>query len=71
MKIDIDRKDLEKAYARACDYTTELWKQGRALLEDYGVIEKRRRVWPWVSGALAATAVGAWYYLRRRGDQPA
>ena len=71
MSFDIDKKDVAKAYEKACDFTTDLWKSGRELLEDYGVIEKRRRVWPWVSGALAASALGAWYWMRRREEQSA
>lgn len=71
MTFDIDRKDLVKAYEKACDLTTDLWNSGREVLEDYGLIEKRRRVWPWVTGLAAASAVAAWFWMRGREEQSA
>jgi hypothetical protein len=71
MTFDIDRKDLVRAYEKACDLTADLWKSGREVLEDYGLVAKRRRAWPWISGALAAGAVGAWFWMRRREEQSA
>ena len=71
MNFDIDKKDLAKAYDRLCDLTTEWSESGRELLEDWGILEKRRRAWPWVTGLLAVSALGAWYWMRSRPEQPA
>ncbi len=65
MNFDIDKKDLAKAYDRVCELSADWAANGRELLEDWGILEKRRRVWPWVSGVLAVSALGVWYWMSR------
>lgn len=58
-------KDFRNALDSAGEVTESLVCQARELLEDWGVIERRRRVWPWLTAIAAASAVGTFFLLRR------
>jgi phage gp46-like protein len=63
------RSDFDELKARARDAGNALVCHARELLENAGIVRKRRARWGWWGAALAASAVGAFLWFRRGREE--
>jgi hypothetical protein len=63
------RNDFGEVKDRVRDAGDALVCHARELLENAGIVRKRRMRWPWWGAALAASAVGVFLWLRRGREE--
>ena len=63
------RSDFDEVKDRVRDAGNALACHARELLVNAGILRKRRTRWRWWGAALAASAVGAFFWFRRGREE--